>query len=106
VAPNLPNYGFSEGVKRRGFGLAQYAETCHKLMLQLGYSEYATQGGDWGFFITRAIGLLYPKNCKASHINMVMGNKPSFSKHPILALQHAVTPYSAEVKAGFARTAW
>lgn len=31
VALSLPNYGFSEGVKKRGFGLAQYAETCHKL---------------------------------------------------------------------------
>ncbi|CAL3971188.1 unnamed protein product, partial [Diplocarpon coronariae] len=26
-----------------------YAETCHKLMLCLGYNEYVTQGGDWGF---------------------------------------------------------
>lgn len=62
VAPSLPNYGFSEGVKKRGFGLAQYAETCHKLMLQLGYDEYVTQGGDWGMYITRAIGKLYPQH--------------------------------------------
>ncbi len=38
-------------------------------MLSLGYNEYVTQGGDWGFYITRAIGLLYPEHCKASHIN-------------------------------------
>jgi hypothetical protein len=69
VAPSLPNYGFSEGPKKRGFAAAQYAETCHKLMLSLGYNEYVTQGGDWGFYITRAIGLLYPEHCKASHIN-------------------------------------
>lgn len=42
VALSLPNYGFSEGSKKRGFGLAQYAETCNKLMLQLGYDEYGT----------------------------------------------------------------
>ena len=48
VAPSLPNFGFSDGVKRRGFGLGQYAEACHKLMLELGYTEYVTQGGDWG----------------------------------------------------------
>ena len=47
VAPSLPNFGFSEGVKKKGFAIAQYAETCHKLMLALGYNEYVTQGGDW-----------------------------------------------------------
>lgn len=40
VAPSLPNFGFSAGVNRKGFGLKQYAETCHKLMLKLGYNEY------------------------------------------------------------------
>ena len=44
VAPSLPNFGFSEGTKKRGFGLPQYAETCHKLMHKLGYKEYVTQG--------------------------------------------------------------
>jgi pimeloyl-ACP methyl ester carboxylesterase len=106
VAPSLPNYGFSSGVKKRGFAAAQYAETCHKLMLQLGYDQYVTQGGDWGFFITRAIGLLYPQHCKASHINMIGASPPRFSKHPLLAVQHALTPYSAQDKAGFQRTGW
>lgn len=40
VAPSLPNFGFSSGVTRRGFGLAQYAEVCHKLMIKLGYTQY------------------------------------------------------------------
>lgn len=40
VAPSLPNFGFSSGVTRRGFGLAQYAETLHKLMIKLGYDKY------------------------------------------------------------------
>jgi pimeloyl-ACP methyl ester carboxylesterase len=78
VAPSLPNYGFSEGPKKRGFALAQYAETCHKLMLSLGYNEYVTQGGDWGFWVTRAIGALYPEHCKASHINSEIISFPTF----------------------------
>ena len=40
VAPSLPNFGFSDGPKKRGFSLRQYAETCDKLMLQLGYEKY------------------------------------------------------------------
>lgn len=40
VAPSLPNYGFSSGTSKKGFGLSQYSETCHKLMLSLGYNKY------------------------------------------------------------------
>lgn len=47
VVPSLPNFGFSGRVTKPGFGPNQYAETCHKLMLQLGYDQYVTQGGDW-----------------------------------------------------------
>jgi hypothetical protein len=47
VAPSLPNYAFSSIVKKAGFGMKQYAETCHKLMLSLGYDQYVSQGGDW-----------------------------------------------------------
>src|SRR2546423_5036598 len=48
VALSLPNYGFSEGSKKKGFAIEQYAETCHKLMLKLGYDQYVTQGGTSG----------------------------------------------------------
>ncbi|KAF7196640.1 putative epoxide hydrolase [Pseudocercospora fuligena] len=76
VAPSLPNYGFSGPALKRGFNVARYAEACHKVMLALGYNEYVTQGGDWGFLITRALGHLYPKNVKASHINWAWAAKP------------------------------
>ena len=106
VAPSLPNFGFSQGVKQKGFGLAQYAQTFHRLMTGLGYSQYVTQGGDWGFYITRAISLLFPESCKAVHTNMVRAFTPSFTSHPVLATQHAVTPYSAIEKAGLERSKW
>lgn len=40
VAPSLPNCGFSQRTSKPGFGIPQYAEVCHKLMLQLGYNKY------------------------------------------------------------------
>lgn len=40
VAPSLINFGFSDASAKKGFAVAQHAETCHKLMLQLGYNEY------------------------------------------------------------------
>ena len=106
VAPSLPNYGFSQGVSKRGFGAAQYAETCHKLMLQLGYEEYVTQGGDWGFWITRTIGKLYPESCKASHLNMILARPPNYRENPLLALQHSIYPYSRKERNGVKRTEW
>jgi pimeloyl-ACP methyl ester carboxylesterase len=75
-------------------------------MLSLGYNEYVTQGGDWGFTVTRAMAALYPEHCKATHINMVVANPPTWSKNPLLALQHAVGPYNEKTKAGLKRSEW
>lgn len=80
--------------------------TCFLLVIFADLRITVTQGGDWGFYITRAVGALYPRHCKASHINMIRGDPPTFSKHPILALQHSLRPYSEKEKAGFARTSW
>lgn len=104
MAPSLPNFGFSQRIMRPGSSLAQYAETCHRLMLDVGYDKYVTQGGDWGFYITRSIGLLYPESCLASHINMVRANPPSWDSWPHLELQHAVTPYTEAEKMGLERS--
>lgn len=106
VAPSLPNYGFSEGTKKRGFAIDQYAETVHKLMLRLGYTEYVTQGGDWGWSITRAMSLLYPQHCKATHLNMDVGAAPTFLKHPLLAVEAALRPWSERERKGVARGQW
>ncbi|KAH8990632.1 Alpha/Beta hydrolase protein [Lactarius hatsudake] len=52
VAPSLPGYAWSEGVLKQGFNAKHYAELgpalFNKLMISLGYTEYVTQGGDWG----------------------------------------------------------
>ena len=71
VAPSLPNFAWSEGTTQKGFGLKEYATTCHRLMQSLGYDKYVTQGGDWGYMISRTMGLLFPESVMASHINMI-----------------------------------
>lgn len=106
IAPSLPNFGWSSGVSRRGFGLAQYAETCHRLMLALGYERYVTQGGDWGMMISRTMGLLFPGSCVASHINLIRAAKPSIFQHPWLAVRNALTPYTEAERAGLRRREW
>ncbi|KAM4055826.1 alpha/beta hydrolase fold domain-containing protein [Hirsutella rhossiliensis] len=103
VAPSLPNFGFSEAVTKRGFGLAQYAECLHRLMLKLGYHQYVTQGGDFGFFITRMIGLRYPEHCLASHVNMLVV-RPSLPGALWLGIRHALGWTSALERAGLSRS--
>ncbi|KAH6895401.1 Alpha/Beta hydrolase protein [Thelonectria olida] len=107
VAPSLPNYAFSDGVKKRGFSIPQYAEALHKVMLNLNYPKYVTQGGDWGFAITRMLGVKYPQNVLASHLNFVRVHKPPTAlATPWQYLKHAVLPYEASEKAGLARSSW
>lgn len=40
VAPSYIDFGFSAAAGKKGFNVNQHAETCHKLMLTLGYPEY------------------------------------------------------------------
>lgn len=56
--------------------------------------------------ITRIMGLRYPQHVKASHINLARAQAPSFLSQPLVALQHAITPYSEFEQHGFKRTQW
>ncbi|KAI4281401.1 MAG: hypothetical protein L6R38_003735, partial [Xanthoria sp. 2 TBL-2021] len=100
VAPSLPNFGFSQGVSKKGFSLPQYAEVCHNLMLRLGYPQYVTQGGDWGTWITRTLSLLHPTACVATHINMI-----ATRESPTLSTSER-NNLTATERAGLDRSAW
>ncbi|KIJ64436.1 hypothetical protein HYDPIDRAFT_132296 [Hydnomerulius pinastri MD-312] len=107
VALSLPGFGFSEAPKKQGFSSAQYAEVGNKLMLALGYDGYVTQGGDWGFTITREMATLYgPKHDKAWHTNFPIAPVPSASRNLFSYFTYLFTSFSAEDKAGGERTAW
>ncbi|KAF9740665.1 hypothetical protein PMIN06_012617 [Paraphaeosphaeria minitans] len=80
VARSLPNFGFSQRITKPGFALEQYAQTCHRLMLDLGYP-----------------------NPRLAHQH---DPRASFASQPVLALQHALTPYSDAEKKGLERSEW
>ncbi|KHN94418.1 epoxide hydrolase 1 [Metarhizium album ARSEF 1941] len=105
VAPSLPNFGFSQQVRQPGFALDQYAECMHKVMVRLGYARYVTQGGDWGFFITRLIGLRYPAHCLASHVNFPCVRPPGL-KSLWFGLRWLLGRHSRTERQGLARTLW
>ena len=70
VAPSLPGFGFSEPFHKRGGSYVEIARVFHKLMLQLGYTQYVAQGGDYGSMITQSLARLFPEHCVAIHLNM------------------------------------
>ncbi|KAH9480334.1 Putative epoxide hydrolase [Psilocybe cubensis] len=107
VAISLPGYGFSEAPKKKGFELVQFAEVGNKLMLALGYNEYVTQGGDWGFFITRRLVQLYgQKHCKAWHTNIALAPPPHPIRNPLTYLSQLFSGLTAADKKGLERSQW
>ncbi|KAH6662678.1 epoxide hydrolase [Plectosphaerella plurivora] len=105
VAPSMPNYAFSDSVGAPGFSIPQYAEAMHKTMLNLGYDRYVTQGGDWGFAVTRVMGNLYPEHCLASHWNYLYTPAPTLATNPLLYLR-SFLPNTAEDEMRAERSAW
>ncbi|KAI0320756.1 Alpha/Beta hydrolase protein [Amylostereum chailletii] len=107
VALSLPGFSFSEAPKKKGFGPIQIAELANKLMLSLGYSEYVTQGGDWGHWITRLMASAYgPANVKAWHTNFRYAWRPRLLTHPIAYLTHFFSPHTEEERVGLERHKW
>ncbi|KAF7520055.1 hypothetical protein G7054_g12887 [Neopestalotiopsis clavispora] len=104
IVPSLPNFGFSSCILKKGFGLRQYTDTCHKLMSRLGYEKYAAQGGDWGMYITTSIGNLYPDSMLALHLNFPLAMPPPLTKSPLGFVQflatHALNWYTPQEQSG------
>ncbi|KAI0671042.1 alpha/beta-hydrolase [Trametes maxima] len=99
VAPSLPGFGFSEAPNKPGFGGFQYAEVVNKLMLSLGYDEYAYQGGDMGHIVgvyaTNAYG---NRHIKAWHTNMPLYRAPTLFSNPLLFLEMLTTPFNKRMQ--------
>jgi pimeloyl-ACP methyl ester carboxylesterase len=56
VVPSLPGYGFSSPLTRTGYNWWNTADLWVELMARLGYDRFASQGGDWGSFVTAQLG--------------------------------------------------
>lgn len=87
------------GYNRYGESRALLSRSCRLTP----FSRTVTQGGDWGFFITRMIGLLYPEHCLASHVNFLTV-RPSLLGALWVGVRHALGWNSAPERAGLARS--
>lgn len=64
-----------------------------------------TQGGDWGYSITRTLGLLYPNHVLASHLNLILAAPPTL-RQPLFYARHAITPFTQREVDGEKRNKW
>jgi pimeloyl-ACP methyl ester carboxylesterase len=71
VLPTIPGFGFSEKPRSTGWNPERVARAWDVLMKRLGYTRYASQGGDWGAIISDAMGRQAPEGLLGIHVNRV-----------------------------------
>jgi pimeloyl-ACP methyl ester carboxylesterase len=69
IAPSLPGYAFSTPLRKTGFNFSRTADLWVRLMDELGYGRFASQGGDWGAFISAQLGHKYADRLIGVHIH-------------------------------------
>ncbi len=70
VLPTYPGYGFSGKPKNTNWAPPHVARAWHELMGRLGYSQYVSQGGDWGAIIAEIMAVQAPAGLLGIHTNM------------------------------------
>ncbi|BDU21144.1 epoxide hydrolase [Dyella sp. GSA-30] len=69
VIPSLPGYGFSGPSPHAGVNFWRTADLWNHLMTDvLGYSRYATSGGDWGALVSSQLGHKYAERLYGVHL--------------------------------------
>ncbi len=71
VLPSIPGFGFSEKPKGTGWNPDRIARAWDVLMKRLGYTNYVSQGGDWGAIISDAMGRQAPQGLIGIHVNRI-----------------------------------
>lgn len=69
VLPSLPGFTLSGPTHAPGTDVPRIAAAFAGLMGELGYPRFLAQGGDWGSFVVRELGLNYGDRLIAAHIN-------------------------------------
>src|ERR1700685_2982787 len=69
VIPSMPGYGFSGKPTATGWDPARIARAWVVLMKRLGYTQFVSQGGDWGGAVTNVMGQQAPRELLRIHVS-------------------------------------
>ncbi|MFB7312559.1 epoxide hydrolase family protein [Streptomyces sp. NPDC056192] len=104
VLPSMPGFGLSGPTVVPGVGVARIADAFAALMDDLGHPRFVAQGGDWGAFVVRQLGLEHPGRLLGVHINFPWAVAPPGLDDPQAeatptereALEHNARVYGAD----------
>ncbi|WP_437312797.1 epoxide hydrolase family protein [Sorangium sp. So ce385] len=88
IIPSLPGYGLSGPTREAGWGARRIARAWAELMRRLDYPRYGAQGGDWGTWISREVGLVDPEHVLGVHTNGLV-SWPSGDPEELIGLTDA-----------------
>jgi pimeloyl-ACP methyl ester carboxylesterase len=74
VVPSMPGYGFSDRLSTGGMNTFRIAELWVRLMHELGYGQFAAQGGDFGAAVSTILGLRHLAHTLGIHLNYIPGS--------------------------------
>jgi pimeloyl-ACP methyl ester carboxylesterase len=82
VLPSIPGFGFSGEPTEVGWDPGRVAQAWAELMRRLGYTRYVAQGGDWGAYVTDAMGRQAPEGLLGIHMNLLVAQPTDGSARP------------------------
>ena len=82
VLPSIPGFGFSGEPTEVGWDPGRVAQAWAELMRRLGYTRYVAQGGDWGAYVTDALGRQAPEGLLGIHMNLLVAQPADGSARP------------------------
>jgi pimeloyl-ACP methyl ester carboxylesterase len=80
VIPSLPGYGYSAKPTSTGWDVPRIARAWTGLMTRLGYTQFASQGGDWGGAVTNVLAEQAPSGLLGIHVNFPGTVPPDVAK--------------------------
>ncbi|GAA2067860.1 epoxide hydrolase [Streptomyces albiaxialis] len=83
VLPSMPGFGLSGPAPVRGAGVPAVGEAFAALMTELGHPRFLAQGGDWGAFVVRHLGLEHPGRLLGAHLNFPWAVAPPGLADPL-----------------------